>query len=67
MHLNDIYQTAPKAISCDGSGYRRRHPSANPGIPAYVLGAGQTRRKLHDDITVINWDEFVLEELEVFE
>ena len=39
----------------------------NPGIPAYVLGAGQSRRRLHDDITVINWDEFILEELEVFE
>ena len=25
----------------------------NPGIPAYVLGAGQSRRRLHDDITVI--------------
>ena len=39
----------------------------NPGIPAYVLGAGQSRRRLHDDITVISWDEYILEELEVFE
>ena len=39
----------------------------NPGIPAYVLGAGQSRRRLHGDIIVINWDEFILEELEVFE
>ena len=37
----------------------------NPGIPAYVLGDRQNRRRLHDDITVINWDEFILEELEV--
>ena len=36
----------------------------NPGIPAYVLGDRQNRRRLHDDITVINWDEFILEELE---
>jgi hypothetical protein len=39
----------------------------NPGIPAYVLGAGQSRQRLHGDITVINWDEFIFEELEVFE
>ena len=37
----------------------------NPGIPAYVLGDRQNRRRLHDDITVINWDEFILEELEL--
>jgi predicted AAA+ superfamily ATPase len=37
----------------------------NPGIPAYVLGDRQNRRSLHDNITVINWDEFILEELEL--
>ena len=36
-------------------------------IPVYVLRPGQSRRRLHDDITVINRDEFILEELEVFE
>jgi predicted AAA+ superfamily ATPase len=35
----------------------------NPGVPSYVLGARQNRRSLHDNITVINWDEFILEEL----
>jgi predicted AAA+ superfamily ATPase len=39
----------------------------NPGIPTYVLGDRQNRRRLHDDITVINWDEFILEELELCE
>jgi predicted AAA+ superfamily ATPase len=39
----------------------------NPGVPAYVLGDRQNRRRLHDDITVINWDEFILEELELCE
>ena len=39
----------------------------NPGIPAYVLGDRQNRRRLHGDITVINWDEFILEELELCE
>lgn len=37
----------------------------NPGIPTFVLGDRQNRRRLHDDITVINWDEFILEELEL--
>jgi len=37
----------------------------NPGVPAYVLGIGQRRRQLQENITVINWSEFLLEELEV--
>jgi len=36
----------------------------NPGVPAYVLGDRQNRRQLKDDITVINWDDFILGELE---
>lgn len=35
----------------------------NPGVPAYVLGHRQNRRQLQNDITVINWDDFILEEL----
>jgi predicted AAA+ superfamily ATPase len=36
----------------------------NPGIPAYVLGYRQNRRQLQKNIIVINWDDFILEELE---
>jgi hypothetical protein len=36
----------------------------NPDVPAYVLGNRQHRRQLKGDITVINWDDFVLEELQ---
>lgn len=35
----------------------------NPGIPAYALGAGQNKRLLDKDITVINWNDFIYEEL----
>ena len=35
----------------------------NPGVSLYVLGDGQNRRLLKDDITIINWDDFILEEL----
>jgi hypothetical protein len=35
----------------------------NPGVPAYVLGDKQNRRQLQTNITVINWDDFFLEEL----
>jgi len=37
--------------------------SDNPEVPVYVLGHKQNRRLLPNDITVINWDEFILEEL----
>lgn len=35
----------------------------NPGIPTYVLGVEQNRRLLDKDITVINWNDFIYEEL----
>ena len=35
----------------------------NPGVPAYVLGSGQNRRLLDKNITVINWNDFIYEEL----
>ncbi|MBN2418903.1 MAG: ATP-binding protein [Deltaproteobacteria bacterium] len=35
----------------------------NPGIQAYVLGADQNRRLLDKNITVINWNDFIDEEL----
>jgi len=35
----------------------------NPGVPAYVLGQRQNRRRLQNNITVMNWDDFILEEL----
>ncbi len=36
----------------------------NPGVPAYVLGNDQHRRLLGRDITVMNWNDFILEELD---
>ena len=35
----------------------------NPNVPAYVLGANQNRRKLENAATIMNWDEFIIEEL----
>lgn len=35
----------------------------NPGVPAYVLGADQNRRLLDKNIIVINWNDFIHEEL----
>ena len=37
----------------------------NPGVPAYVLGQRQNRRRLQNNITVMNWNDFILEELEL--
>ena len=39
----------------------------NPGVPAYVLGYRQNRRQLQNDITVINWDAFILELLSILD
>jgi len=36
----------------------------NPGVPAYVLGKNQKRRKLPNTAMVMNWDDFILEVLE---
>jgi len=49
--------TSPKGLLEHAIGY----PLANRrtlSIPMYVLGDRQNRRRLNDDITVINWDEF---------
>jgi predicted AAA+ superfamily ATPase len=35
----------------------------NPGVPAYVLGIKQNRRKLENGIVIQNWNEFIIEEL----
>jgi len=35
----------------------------NPGVPAYVLGRNQKRRKLENNATVMNWHDFILEML----
>ena len=51
-------------IAAERLGGLKSFRSANPGVPAYVLGTGQNRRRLHDDLTVLNWDEFILEILE---
>jgi len=37
----------------------------NPGVPAYVLGDKQNRRQLQNNIVVINWDDFILDEMDV--
>ena len=36
----------------------------NPAIAAYVLGDKQNRRQMQNNITVMKWDDFILEELE---
>ncbi|MBN2124830.1 MAG: ATP-binding protein [Deltaproteobacteria bacterium] len=33
----------------------------NPGVPAYVLGIKQRRRKLAEGLTVIDWQDFIQE------
>ena len=38
--------------------------SDNVRVPAYVLGHGQNVRQLKNNITVMNWDNFILERLE---
>jgi predicted AAA+ superfamily ATPase len=35
----------------------------NPSVPAFVLGVRQNRRQLQNNITVINWDDFISGEL----
>jgi len=37
----------------------------NPGVPAYVLGHDQNRRILDKNIIVINWNDFIYEELKI--
>ena len=36
----------------------------NPTVPVYILGKHQKRRKLQNNATVMNWDDFILEALE---
>jgi len=38
----------------------------NPGVPAYVLGDKQNRRQLQNNIVVINWDDFILDEMDLY-
>ena len=35
----------------------------NPDVPAYVLGKEQNRRLLRSHIEVMNWNDFIMEEL----
>ena len=35
----------------------------NPDVPAYVLGKAQNRRLLQGHIEVMNWNDFIMEEL----
>jgi len=35
----------------------------NPKVLAYVLGVNQNRRQLENGVTILNWNEFFLEEL----
>ena len=35
----------------------------NPEVPVYVLGEKQNRRQLNNGATILNWNEFILEEL----
>ena len=38
----------------------------NPEVPAYVLGKDQNRRQLQGDINVMNWNDFIMEELSLW-
>ena len=38
----------------------------NPSVPAFVLGVRQNRRHLQNNITVMNWDDFISEELQLY-
>ncbi len=51
-------------ISVERLGGLRRFIEDNPGVPAYVLGNGQKRRLLKDNILLMNWDDFILEGLD---
>ena len=35
----------------------------NPDVPVYVLGIQQNRRQIENRITIMSWNEFILEEL----
>ena len=35
----------------------------NPNVPVYVLGEKQNRRRLENGATILNWNNFILEEL----
>lgn len=35
----------------------------NPDVPVYVLGVQQNRRQLENKVIIMNWNEFLLEEL----
>lgn len=37
--------------------------SVHPATPIFVLGDGQTQRLLAEDLTVMNWDDFLRDEL----
>ena len=37
----------------------------NPDISAYVLGLKQNKRLLQNNITIVNWDDFILNDLEM--
>jgi hypothetical protein len=36
----------------------------HPNIPAFILGHEQARRLLGNDITLLNWDDFISKQLE---
>jgi uncharacterized protein len=35
----------------------------NPDVPAYILGKDQKTRKLKNNTTIMNWDDFIIEML----
>jgi len=41
--------------------FRQEHPK----VPVYIVGAKQNFRRLDENITIINWDEFIVNELKV--
>jgi len=42
----------------------RRFQDDNPKVPAFVLGHKQNLRQLAAHITLMNWDDFIMDRLE---
>ncbi len=53
-----------KNIAGEGLAGLKSFLEDNPDAPAYVLGSEQNRRLLNKKITVMNWNDFIHEELD---
>jgi predicted AAA+ superfamily ATPase len=51
-------------ISTETLGGLKRFVDDNSNVPAYVLGHTQKRRRLDNKVIIVNWDDFISQELE---